>query len=238
MKIDRYVHDERLGWGAAGILLVITALHAGAIARLFLAPPAMPPAEMAAPVFQVSLEKLPPLRLPQEWRPPEDSEAPRPNDAVKSPPRQTRPVPILVDTPTANPVPPDTQVKPYEIGDELMPGVPGPPVTGGTPDGEGFDDSPEPRRHAYADLKLLQVTAPRYPSRCLRLGIEGRVEVQVLVGENGRVQEVTLGESSGDASLDEAAMEAVRKWRFEPAMKNGMPVRAWVIAPVTFKLID
>jgi len=238
MKIDRYVHDERLTWGAAAVLLVITALHAGAIARLFLAPPETAPTQAVAPVFQVSLEKLPPLELPKEWRPPQDSEPPPPSDAVKPPPRQTRPVPILVDTPTTNPVPPGTQVKPYEIGDELKPGVPGPPVTGGTPDGEGFDDSPGPRGPVYAELKLLEVTAPRYPSRCLRLGIEGRVKVRVLVGENGRAQEVALGESSGDASLDEAAMEAVRKWRFEPATRNGMPVRAWVIAPVSFKLID
>jgi protein TonB len=238
MKIDRYVHDERLTWGAAGVLLVITALHAGAIGRLFLALPEAPSAGAPAPVFQVSLEKLPPLRLPQEWQPPQDGERPPPSDAVKPPPRQTRPVPILVDTPTTNPVPPGTQVKPYEIGDELKPGVPGPPVFGGTADGEGFDDSPGPRGPVYADLKLLEVTAPRYPSRCLRLGIEGRVKVHVLVGENGRAQEVTLGESSGDASLDEAAMEAVRKWRFEPAMRNGMPVRAWVVAPVSFKLID
>ena len=238
MKIDRYVHDERLTWGAAGVLLVITALHAGAIGRLFLAPPEAPSTEPPPPVFQVSLEKLPPLRLPHERLSPEDSRPPPPSDAVKPPPRQTRPVPILVDTPTADPVPPGTEVKPYEIGDELKPGVPGPPVTGGTPDGEGFDDSPGPRGIVYANLKLLEVTAPSYPSRCLRLGIEGRVKVLVLVGENGRAQEVTLGESSGDASLDEAAMQAVRKWRFEPAMRNGMPMRAWVIAPVSFKLID
>jgi protein TonB len=238
MKIDRYVHDERLTWGATGVLLVITALHAGAIGRLFLEPPAIPKSDLPAPVFQVSLEKLPPLRLPQELRPFDETTPPPPGDAVKPPPRQTRPVPILVDTPTTDPVPPGTEVKPYEIGDELKPGVPGPPVTGGTPDGVGFDDTPGPRGPVYVELKLLEATPPRYPSRCLRLQIEGKVRVYALVGENGRVQEVTLGKSSGDASLDEAAMEAVRTWRFEPAMRNGMPMRAWVVAPVDFKLID
>ena len=39
----------------------------------------------------------------------------------------TRPVPILVDTPATDPVPPDTQVKRYEMGDELLDGEPGPP---------------------------------------------------------------------------------------------------------------
>jgi protein TonB len=62
--------------------------------------------------------------------------------------------------------------------------------------------------------------------------------VRVLVGENGRPQEVTLGKSSGEAALDQAAMDAVRGWRFEPAKRNGVPMRAWAIVPVEFKLID
>ena len=241
MRIDRYLHDERLTWGAAGILLAVTAAHVGGIFRLLLAPPALPEAEPPPPVFEISLQKLPPPTLPPPIEeiveiPPD---APPPTrEAVKPPPRQTRPVPILVDTPTLNPVPPGTQVKPYEIGDELLPGVPGPPVTGGTPDGVGFDDSPGPRGPVFTKLKLLDFVPPVYPPRCLRLGIEGRVIVRVLVGEDGRPQEVTVGTSSGDATLDESAMKAVRRWRFEAATRNGAPVRAWVNAPVEFKLID
>jgi protein TonB len=70
------------------------------------------------------------------------------------------------------------------------------------------------------------------------MGIEGTVRVRVLVGEDGRVQEVTIGKSSGETALDESAMDAVSKWRFEPARRNGVPVRAWAIVPIEFKLID
>ena len=45
MRIDRYVQDERLTWGAAGVLLVVTALHAAGIVRLFIMPPEAPSAE-------------------------------------------------------------------------------------------------------------------------------------------------------------------------------------------------
>ena len=241
MRIDRYLHDERLTWGAGGVLLAVTALHVAGILRLLFVPPAPPTIEAPPPVFEISLQKLPPPSLPP---PPEEIiapplDAPPPvRDAVKPPPRQTRPVPILVDTPTANPVPPGTQVKAYEIGDELLPGVPGPPVKGGTPDGVGFDDSPGPRGPVFTSLKLLDFVQPSYPPRCLRLGIEGRVKVRVLVGEDGRPQEVTVDTSSGDASLDESALKAVRRWRFEAATRNGAPVRAWVKVPVEFKLID
>jgi len=241
MRIDRYVHDERLTWGAAGVLSVVTALHAAGIGRLFVAPPAVPDNEAPSPIFQVSLEKLPPPSLPRELveRPTEPSTSTA--DSVKQRPRLTRPVPILVETPSSDPVPPDTQVKPYEIGDELLPGEPGPPSPDGVPGGEG-----EPGAAAGAveqtpvfwKMKPVETRPPVYPPRCLRMGIEGTVRVRVLVGEDGRVQEVTVGKSSGEAALDDAAMDAVRYWRFEPAKRDGVPVRAWAIVPIEFKLID
>jgi TonB family protein len=147
-------------------------------------------------------------------------------------------VPILVDTPTTDPVPTDTWVKPYELGDVTLPGVPWPKVERGVPDGEGFEDAPAAPRQVYERLKPVVVVPPVYPPRCLRMEIEGKVEVRVLVGENGRPQEVTLGKSSGDASLDDAAMEAVRRWRFEAARRNGVAVRVWASVPIEFKLID
>jgi periplasmic protein TonB len=236
MRIDRYVHDERLTWGAAGLLVVVTALHAAGIGRLFTTPPQVTDDGAAPPIFQVSLARLPPPRLPPELQPRTD-ETP-PTDTVKQPPRQTRPVPILVDTPTTDPVPPDTQVKKYEIGDELLPGEPGPPMPEGVPGGEGTEAAPVEETPVYWKLKLVDMRPPVYPPRCLRMGIEGRVRVRVLVGENGKVQEVTLDRSSGESALDESALEAVRTWRFEPARRNGVPVRAWAIVPVEFKLLD
>lgn len=236
MRIDRYVHDERLTWGAAGLLMLVTALHAAGIGRLFTTPPQVTDTDAAAPIFQVSLERLPPPRLPPELQPRTDEKPP--TDAVKQPPRQTRPVPILVDTPTTDPVPPDTQVKKYEIGDELLPGEPGPPMPEGVPGGEGTEPAAVEETPVYWKLKLVDMRPPVYPPRCLRMGIEGRVRVRVLVGENGKVQEVTLDRSSGESALDESALEAVRTWRFEPARRNGVPVRAWAIVPVEFKLLD
>jgi hypothetical protein len=53
-----------------------------------------------------------------------------------------------------------------------------------------------------------------------------------------KTQEITIGKSSGDSALDRAAMEAVEEWEFNPAMHNGLPVRAWVVVPIEFKLID
>lgn len=237
MRIDRYVHDEHLTWGAGSVLVLVSALHAAGIAGLF----ATPPPDMRGalpPVFQITLERLPPPKLPPVLAP-EPEAAPAASDAPKAErPRKTRPVPILVDTPVTNPVPPDTQVKKYEMGDELLEGEPGPPsppgaVVGGTGTEPGPVGPP-----IVENLSVRRMKAPVYPPRCLRLGIEGVVKVRVLVGEDGSPQEITIGKSSGDSSLDRAAMEAMEEWEFNPAVRNGMPIRAWVVVPIAFTLID
>ena len=186
----------------------------------------------------MSLRKLPPPKLPQEFerRPPEPNEAPP--DTPRQKPKLTRPVPILVDTPTTDPVPPDTQVKQYEIGDELLPGDPGPPMPEGTLDGTGTEPvaaAPEP---VYAKLRAIDARPPVYPPKCRRLGIEGTVRVRVLVGQKGRPKEVTIERSSGDEALDESAQVAVRDWRFEPARRDGVPIQAWAGVPIVHLRVD
>lgn len=236
MRIDRYIHDERPTWGAGSVLFMVAALHAAGIAGLFVTPPPEMKGDLP-PVFQISLERLPPPPLPPALEPETESAATT-QDADKAPPRKTRPVPILVDTPVTNPVPPDTQVKKYEIGDELLEGEPGPPSPPGAQVGGTGSEATVHETPVVWNLTVRQMKPPIYPPRCLRMGIEGLVKVRALIGEDGRPQEITIGKSSGDSALDRAAMEAVEEWEFNPAMHNGLPVRAWVVVPIEFKLID
>lgn len=69
--------------------------------------------------------------------------------------------------------------------------------------------------------------APAYPSSARRMGEQGRVKLDVHVGVDGAVIDVQLRESSGSAALDRSATEAVRKWRFRPAMVDGQPIAEW-----------
>ena len=75
-----------------------------------------------------------------------------------------------------------------------------------------------------------------YPETSRRMGEEGVTVVRVLVTADGRAGEVELKRSSGFDRLDQAALRAVRKWRFVPATKNGEPTDAWLDQPVKFKL--
>ena len=76
--------------------------------------------------------------------------------------------------------------------------------------------------------------APRYPRNALRAGIEGTVQVQVDVGPDGVPTSVALAAGSGNRELDRAAMDAVRRWRFRPAVVNGQPSVGRVTVPIQF----
>jgi periplasmic protein TonB len=62
------------------------------------------------------------------------------------------------------------------------------------------------------------------------------VLLQVAVRENGSVAAVRLVQSSGFKRLDEAARQAVLRWRFHPAQKNGVAIADEVMVPMPFRL--
>jgi protein TonB len=64
------------------------------------------------------------------------------------------------------------------------------------------------------------------------------VYLLVLVGPDGSVQDVKVDQSSGYRDLDRAAIEAARKWKFNPGSRDGKAVGGWVKVPVQFKLSD
>jgi TonB family protein len=77
---------------------------------------------------------------------------------------------------------------------------------------------------------------PRYPESARRAGAQGVTTLRVRVLENGRVGEVLVEQSAGFRDLDFAAVDAVRKWLFEPARQGKYPVSVWVLLPVKFEL--
>jgi periplasmic protein TonB len=86
------------------------------------------------------------------------------------------------------------------------------------------------------ELKTSSRPDPIYPAQSRRLNEEGTVRVKVLVDERGRPQEVSVAKSSGFERLDQAAIEAVRKWRFVAATDGRSPIMAWTQVAVTFQL--
>ena len=62
--------------------------------------------------------------------------------------------------------------------------------------------------------------------------------VRAHITADGSIDEVQVQGSAGHPALDQAAVDAVRKWRFEPARSGTVAVAVWVVIPVEFRLRD
>lgn len=82
--------------------------------------------------------------------------------------------------------------------------------------------------------KLLHQTAPIYPPEDRALGLQGDVLLRAVIAPDGSVRDVTLLE--GICGLSEAAMDAVRKWRYSPTLLSGEPVEVETTITVNFSL--
>ncbi len=82
----------------------------------------------------------------------------------------------------------------------------------------------------------LRNPAPAYPPVARRSGEHGTVMLKVLVNPEGAPLRIELDQSSGSKSLDGAALEAVKGWRFVPARRGAQNIEGWVRVPVVFKL--
>ena len=77
---------------------------------------------------------------------------------------------------------------------------------------------------------------PRYPEMARRNGWQGVVLVRVTVLPDGRVRSASLFRGSGYAILDQSALDAVRRWHFQPRISSGLAVESTIEVPVTFSL--
>jgi len=83
-------------------------------------------------------------------------------------------------------------------------------------------------------------TPPVYPYKARQDGVEGVVQVKILVREDGTVGEVLIVDSKATSGakdvFDDAVLAAVPRWRFEPGRIAGKTVTSWVITALHFKL--
>jgi len=83
---------------------------------------------------------------------------------------------------------------------------------------------------------LVRRVAPIYPMAAQVEGIQGTVKLLVTVTKEGKVGAVKVARSCGDSRLDAAAVNAVRQWRYEPAVQDGISRQVDTYATVTFSL--
>jgi TonB family protein len=78
------------------------------------------------------------------------------------------------------------------------------------------------------DPKCIECPVAPYPEAVRRRGLEGLVELSYVIDETGAVRDITVQESGGEI-FDDSVTRAVQEWRYQPATKDGAPVRMrWV----------
>jgi protein TonB len=90
-----------------------------------------------------------------------------------------------------------------------------------------------------AEVQSLKVTSrvdPIYPAASRRANEEGTVTFRVLVNAGGRATDIQVSQSSGFPKLDQAAADAIRKWKFAAANNGSGAVDAYTTVRVTFRL--
>jgi len=88
----------------------------------------------------------------------------------------------------------------------------------------------------YSGAGFRSGDLPHYPGDAKRAGREGRVVLRILVGVDGNAVSVAVRESSGHKDFDDAARQAVKKWRFSPAKRGGLPISSFHDVRVRFRL--
>lgn len=199
-------------------IAAIAAAHVGVLAVLA----SLDVVPLPAPVATLMVQVLPPAPAPAPEVVP-----PRPKPAERRPTPQPRPVPQPQTLATQAPAPATAAEAP--VAKEAPPAPPAAPVTAPAPIAPAVS---QPR----FDADYLSNPAPAYPALSRRLGEEGKVLLRVFVEPAGRPSQVEIKAGSGSPRLDQAAQEAVWRWKFIPARRGDEAVGAWVQVPIVFNL--
>lgn len=96
--------------------------------------------------------------------------------------------------------------------------------------------NPGPVKVANLTSNLLSSPPPTYPKSSRSKREEGTVVLRLVVGPDGRVVEISVSTSSGFPALDDAALTAVRRWRWSPTMRDGRAVSISGLVRIPFEL--
>lgn len=113
------------------------------------------------------------------------------------------------------------------------------PLAGGKQAGNAVTSPVSAERSTVQPPRILQKVEPAYPEEARRQGLAGKVIIKLEVLTTGQVGSATIERSSGHELLDDAAVEAVRQWRFIPARESasGNAIRCVTTVPLVFRLM-
>lgn len=217
MQADGFLNQKRRH--PLALTAAIT-INATAVAALLLAKSGYVPP--IGPIFVV--RNIP---LPQPPEPEPRQQAPR--TAAARDPVYIPPKPVPGEPVKNEPVIAGTDVLPGSDGDS---GTGGGPIVPPKPDPTPVPILTDPVPLAGAAREFQ----PPYPPQLLRTGIEGKVVLRVRIGTDGRVKQVAIISADDPLFADAAERQALRKWRFKPATRDGIAIESWKQMAVRFQI--
>lgn len=215
-------------------LTVVLLVHSLALywaTRLSVLPPVPTPkavAMQAVVIMPVALPTKPAEPLPQ----------PTPPKPVVQP--KAQPQPVVQKTPI---LPPSEKAITFEKTvvvektESVVEKASPTPVVNEPPVVSKVEATPEPELiPPRSDASGLNNSSPTYPAMSRRLAEQGKVLLDVLILANGTVGEIKLKQSSGFKRLDDAALQTVKQWRFQPAKRGNQAIDYWYVQPISFSL--
>lgn len=204
----------------------------------------------AAPlVFRASFVPPPPPPTP----PPRDRPPREPVESVDQieKPAQVQPVLIPPVPPVRNmPPEPSTSVSELATGSDESAGEPtGSGEASGIPDGTAGSSSPDPTAAvspppvpsgpirvsgSVSAPIVVHKVRPRYPPIARAAGVQGTVECEATIDQKGHVVDIRV--VSGNRLLHDAAVSAMKQWRYRPGRLNGQPVSVFFTLRVKFSI--
>lgn len=164
----------------------------------------------------------------------------KPKDVPPPPPlkkRVERPIPTVPDRIVDRPIEPDDAPLFAERDTGIVPGGGGGlGGAGGTIDPPYVPPPVPVLTDAAPDPRFASLFQPPYPPRLQRLDIEGKVVLKVLIGADGRVRDVQIVYADDDGFAEVTERQALTKWRFKPATRDGTPVETWKQMTVRFEI--
>jgi protein TonB len=85
--------------------------------------------------------------------------------------------------------------------------------------------------------RLTSQEMPTYTRRARRKGQEGTVGLNLLIDKRGMIVDLRLKQTIPDSDLNEAVLDIIRSWRFDPARKAGVPVSVWKPVTIEFSIV-
>lgn len=201
-----------------GSLAAVVGLHLLAMWAILAMSQIEPIAVGAKPLYVQFIETT----APEPVKPPEPLPPTPPRPLEKPKPKP------LITTTAQEPSPTAIEAPPEPVAPEPLPPIQAAPEPGPAP-----EPVIEPPRY---NLAYLNNPAPAYPQRSLQLGEEGTVTLRAVITAEGQVKSIEIQKSSGFSRLDQAALNAVRRWRFTPSKRGDTPVEGVAIIPMPFVL--